>query len=52
MSDDRTSIPMDREVFEALKDHKGQYETWDQYFASLATLAEKHHDPVTLGNND
>jgi len=49
---DRTSIPMDREVFEELKAHKGQYESWNQYLIALAELADEHHDPVTLGTED
>ena len=49
---DRTSVPMDREVFEALKSHKGKYETWNDYLLELAALADEHHDPVeTLGDD-
>jgi hypothetical protein len=43
---------MDREVFEELKEHKGQYESWNQYLSALAQLADEHHDPVTLGTDD
>lgn len=46
---DRTSIPFDEEVAERLKEHKGEFETWNQYGIALAELADKHHDPVTLG---
>jgi hypothetical protein len=46
---DRTSIPMDRKVFEELKAHKGQYETWNQFGVALAELADEHHEPPTLG---
>jgi len=52
MSDDRTSVPMDRDVFERLKEHKGQYESWNQYLVALAQLADEHHDPPTLGTED
>jgi len=52
MSDDRTSVPMDRDVFERLKEHKGQYESWNQYLTALAQLADEHHDPPTLGTED
>ena len=48
---DRTSIPMDREVFARLKAEKGDYETWNDYLLELAELAEKHHDPPTLGDD-
>jgi len=46
---DRTSIPFDEGVAERLKEHKGKYETWNQYGIALAELAEKHHEPPTLG---
>jgi len=52
MSGDRTSIPVDREVYEVLKEHKGQYETWNQYLTALAELADEHHEPPTLGTED
>ena len=52
MSDDRTSIPMDRAVFERLKSQKGQYESWNQYLVALADLAEEHHEPPTLERDD
>jgi len=51
MSDNRTSVPMDREVFEQLKEHKGKYETWNQYLTSLTQLADEHHEPPTLGGD-
>jgi hypothetical protein len=49
---DRTSIPFDEEVAEKLKEYKGEHETWNQYGIVLAELAEKYHDPVTLGTED
>jgi hypothetical protein len=49
---DRTSIPVDREVYEKLKEHKGKYETWNQYLVALAALADEHHEPPTLGTED
>ena len=49
---DRTSIPMDREVFEGLKSHKGKYETWNDYLLELAELADEHHEPPTLRTED
>lgn len=52
MSDDRTSVPMGREVYEELKAHKGKYETWNQYLIALAELADEHHEPPTLGAED
>jgi len=49
---DRTSIPVDEDVAERLKEHKGKYETWNQYLVALAALADEHHDPPTLGTED
>jgi len=49
---DRTSIPVDEDVAEQLKEHKGKYETWNQYLVALAELAETYHDPPTLGTED
>jgi hypothetical protein len=52
MSDDRKMVALDPDVFEALKQHKGKHETWNQYALALAELADEHHDPVTLGADD
>jgi hypothetical protein len=48
---DRTSIPFDEDVAERLKEHKGKYETWNQYGIALAELAAEHHEPPTLGTD-
>ena len=48
---DRTSIPMDREVFDRLKAEKGEFEAWNDYLLALAELAEEHHDPPTLDSD-
>jgi len=49
---DRTSIPVDEDVAEHLRTHKGKYETWNQYLTALAELADEHHEPPTLGTDD
>lgn len=48
---DRTSLPVDRDVFKELKAHKGEYETWNDYLIDLAALAEEYHDPPTLNDD-
>jgi len=45
---ERKVIKVDPDVFAAHKQQKGQYETWNQYMAKLAELAEEHHDPVSI----
>jgi len=49
---DRTSIPVDEDVAEQLRAHKGKFETWNQYLIALAELADEHHEPPTLGTED
>jgi hypothetical protein len=52
MSDDRKIVAMDPEVFQRLKEQKGQYETWNQLLSDAADLLDEHHEPPTLGTED